>query len=71
MSWATPPYLGLHHGEAVGAHLRHHAQDVGVLVLPEVLHETVQGHEGPGPPDARTEETQQPIRARIHNLEPI
>lgn len=40
--------LGLDHGQPMGSHLRHHPQDVHELVLPDVLHEAVQGDEGPG-----------------------
>lgn len=45
-------HLGLDHGQPVRAHLRHHPQDVHKLVLPDVLHQTVQSDEGPRPADS-------------------
>lgn len=37
-------YLCLHHRESMWAHLWHHAQYISVLVLPDVLHQPVQGN---------------------------
>ena len=49
-------------------HLRHHTQDVSILMFPDVLHQSVQSDEGPCPAHTSTVETTQHPVLKVNSV---